>query len=115
MYRANTLSSPHNEMQPEPSKNANRQIILPETIRAFLKAAPKKPNASNKIKGKSMILTPIKEELEERAKERESRAKKKKYVARKVKESSSSEFGKEPDYENCSEWEIEDEKNSFRN
>lgn len=59
---------PQNEKQP--SKNPNRQIILPETIKSFLKAAPRKPNATNTRKDTSIILTgtPVKEELEEIAK-----------------------------------------------
>lgn len=91
---ADQLSVPNIEVQPGCSKiletkstlhvgnNSNileTQIILPETVRPFLKAPPRKVKVSGRKKGKSVILTstPVKEELEERARERKNKTKKK--------------------------------------
>lgn len=95
------------------SGSLQNQTVLPETLRPFAKALPRKVISKRK-KGKSMILTstPIKDELEQRAKERKNKAEKKKTVVRKVLESSSSESGEEPLYEDSSEWEGDEESNN---
>lgn len=70
------MSLNQNEPCPETSK-----LVTPEQIRPFPKAAPRKMATRRKV-GKSLILTntPIKESLEEEAKNREEKKKKQQKV-----------------------------------